>query len=152
MLDINKLIGDAAKAGNKDELKAYRNLKAEIQKVQTAKNAKPYNEEAELQVINKYVKSLDEAISDFSQAGRDDLVAEYTVEKGILKKFLPEPVTRQELQMEIVGWCQKNGFTQEGNSEYVPKKEMGNCIKHIKSVFPTADGKEISQIVKEYVI
>lgn len=152
MLDINKLITEAVKSGNRNESKAYRNLKAEIQKVQTAKNAKPYTEEIELQVINKYVKSLEDAIFDFSRAGRDDLVAEYTVERDILKKFLPEPVTRQELQMEVVGWCQTKGYTNEGNSEYIPKKEMGACIKWIKSKFPTADGKEISQIVREYVV
>ena len=29
---------------------------------------------------------------------------------------------------------------------------MGNAIKHLKSKFPQADGKMISDIVKEYVI
>lgn len=152
MIDINKLILEAAKAGNKDELKAYRNLKAEIQKYETSKGAKPLDDTKQLQIINKYVKVLEASISDFSQAGREDLVSEYTVEKDILKKFLPEPVTAQDLQMEVVGWCQKNGYTQDGNVEYIPKKEMGNCIKHIKSVFPTADGYEISKIVKQYVV
>ena len=34
----------------------------------------------------------------------------------------------------------------------IPKKEMGNAIKHLKSKFPQADGKLISTIVKEYCI
>ena len=34
----------------------------------------------------------------------------------------------------------------------IPKKEMGNAIKYIKSRFPQADGKLISTIVKEYCI
>lgn len=34
----------------------------------------------------------------------------------------------------------------------IPKKEMGTAIKYLKSKFPTADGKLISTIVKEYCI
>lgn len=30
----------------------------------------------------------------------------------------------------------------------IPKKEMGNAIKYLKSEFPQADGKMISEIVK----
>ena len=30
----------------------------------------------------------------------------------------------------------------------IPKKEMGNFIKQIKSALPTADGKMVSEIVK----
>lgn len=35
---------------------------------------------------------------------------------------------------------------------YIPKKEMGTAIKHLKSKFPTADGKMISEIVKKYLV
>ena len=147
------------KSGDKVALRAYKNLKAEIQKVKTAKNAKPYNDATEIQLILKMCKNLEDAILDFSKAHRDDLVADYTSELEVLKKLLPEPVNESQICSELSEWCRENHFTQRfqtaiGYEEYlvIPKKEMGNAIKHLKSKFPQADGKLISSIVKKYVI
>ena len=147
------------KSGDKAALRAYKNLKAEIQKVKTAKNAKPYTDVTEIQLISKMCKNLEDAILDFSKAHRDDLVADYTSELEVLKKLLPEPVNESQICSELSEWCRENHFTQRfqttiGYEEYlvIPKKEMGNAIKHLKSKFPQADGKLISSIVKKYVI
>ena len=147
------------KSGDKVALRAYKNLKAEIQKVKTAKNAKPYTDAAEIQLISKMCKNLEDAILDFSKAHRDDLVADYTSELEVLKKLLPEPVNESQICSKLSEWCRENHFTQRfqtaiGYEEYlvIPKKEMGNAIKHLKSKFPQADGKLISSIVKKYVI
>lgn len=147
------------KSGDKVALRAYKNLKAEIQKVKTAKNAKPYTDAAEIQLISKMCKNLEEAILDFSKAHREDLVSDYTSELEVLKKLLPEPVNESQICSELSEWCRENHFTQRfqtaiGYEEYlvIPKKEMGNAIKHLKSKFPQADGKLISSIVKKYVI
>lgn len=147
------------KSGDKVALRAYKNLKAEIQKVKTAKNAKPYTDAAEIQLISKMCKTLEDDILDFSKAHRDDLVADYTSELEVLKKLLPEPVNESQICSELSEWCRENHFTQRfqtaiGYEEYlvIPKKEMGNAIKHLKSKFPQADGKLISSIVKKYVV
>ena len=159
MLDINELIKSSMTSGDKVVLRAYKNLKAEIQKVKTAKNAKPYTDASEIQLISKMCKNLEDAILDFSKAHRDDLVADYTSELEVLKKLLPEPVNESQICSELSEWCRENHFTQRfqtaiGYEEYlvIPKKEMGNAIKHLKSKFPQADGKLISSIVKKYVI
>ena len=159
MIDINELIKSSMKSGDKVALRAYKNLKAEIQKVKTAKNAKPYTDAAEIQLISTMCKNLEDAILDFSKAHRDDLVADYTSELEVLKKLLPEPVNESQICSELSEWCRENHFTQRfqtaiGYEEYlvIPKKEMGNAIKHLKSKFPQADGKLISSIVKKYVI
>lgn len=147
------------KSGDKVALRAYKNLKAEIQKVKTAKNAKPYTDAVEIQLISKMCKNLEDAILDFSKAHRDDLVSDYTSELEVLKKLLPEPVNESQICSELSEWCRENHFTQRfqtaiGYEEYlvIPKKEMGNAIKHLKSKFPQADGKLISSIVKKYVV
>ena len=46
MINIDLLIKNSMKSRNKTELRAYKNLKAEIQAFKTAKNAKPYDEAA----------------------------------------------------------------------------------------------------------
>lgn len=150
------------KSRNKIELQAYQNLKAEIQKFKTAKNAKPYDEAAELSIISKCCKSLEDAIKQFSEARRDDLVSSYTSEWEVLKKLLPEPVNESDicLFMEEDKFFSK--FYEEvhggerGEKVYaelhIPKREMGNTIKYLKSKFPTADGKMISEIIKKYIV
>ena len=51
MININECIAKAMKSKNQVELRAYKNLKAEIQILQTAKNAKPYDEAADIEYI-----------------------------------------------------------------------------------------------------
>ena len=158
MLDINELIKSSMKSGDKVALRAYKNLKAEIQKVKTAKNAKPYTDAAEIQLISKMCKNLEDAILDFSKAHRDDLVADYTSELEVLKKLLPEPVNESQICSFVEEYCLNNNFV--GNTEaqeniiQVPKKEMGKVIKVVKETYPQADGKLISSIVKKkkYVV
>ena len=156
MLDINELIKSSMKSGDKVALRAYKNLKAEIQKVKTAKNAKPYTDAAEIQLISKMCKTLEEAILDFSKAHREDLVSDYTSELEVLKKLLPEPVNESQICSFVEKYCLNNNFV--GNTEaqeniiQISKKEMGKVIKVVKETYPQADGKLISSIVKKYVI
>ena len=156
MLNINELIKSSMKSGDKVALRAYKNLKAEIQKVKTAKNAKPYTDVTEIQLVSKMCKNLEDAILDFSKAHRDDLVADYTSELEVLKKLLPEPVNESQICSFIEEYCLNNNFV--GNTEaqeniiQIPKKEMGKVIKVVKETYPQADGKLISSIVKKYVI
>lgn len=158
MIDTNNLIKQALKSQNKTELRAYRNLKAEFLKAETAKNAKPMDEVRQIQIIKKYCETLEKSILDFSEARREDLVADYRDELEVLKKLLPEPVNESQIYSELKEWCLSNHFTQQfwtalGAETHllIPKKEMGNAIKYLKSKFPQADGKMISNIVKEYV-
>ena len=163
LIDIDKLIQQAMKSKNQDELRAYKNLKAEIQLLKTAKNAKPYDETAEIQLVSKMCKRLEEDIKGFSEAHREDLVTDYRDELEVLKKLLPEPVNESQIYSFLEKWCFENEYVEtyldngkpcpmEGYKLQIPKKEMGNAIKYLKSKFPQADGKMISDIVKEYIV
>lgn len=159
MINIDELIKESMKSRNQNKLRAYKNLKAEIQAFKTAKNAKPYDEAAEIQLISKMCKKLEDGILGFSEAHRGDLIAEYNNELEVLRKLLPEPVNESQIYSELMEWCRKNHFIQRfqtavGYEEHllIPKKEMGNSIKCLKSKFPQADGKTISKIVKNYII
>ena len=157
MINIDKLIKESLQSGNKTELKTYRNLKAEFQKVRTAKNAPEWS------------RILEDAILQFSQAHRDDLVAEYTSEWEVVKKLLPEPVNEAQIMYELANWMIEHGYNFHKKStsvlkdnkisktdfeefDPIPKKEMGTAIKYLKSKFPIADGKMISEIVKKYIV
>lgn len=166
MLQINQMIKQAMKSRNKSELRAYKNLKSEIQLLQTAKNAKPYDDVAEIQLISKMCKKLEDDILSFSEASREDLVAECRDELEVLKKLLPEPVNESQIRAELRLWAGSHKLVEmyltekgvyqfdaiEVSKPFIPKKEMGTAIKYLKSKFPQADGKMISNIVKEYIV
>ena len=159
MIDIDLLIKNSMKSKNSDELRAYRNLKAEFLKVQTAKGAKPLDDARQIQIIKKCCENLEKSILSFLEARREDLESECRSELEVLKKLLPEPVGPSEIMLGLWEWAGQNNFLVPFNENpnnfslpKIPKKEMGNAIKHLKSKFPQADGKMISNIVKEYVI
>ena len=154
MLNIDELNKESLKNKKTSELKVYRNLKADIMAFKTQKNAPTYNEAAELKIIQKYVTKMEDAEKQYSQAGREDLASECRDELEVLRKLLPEPVEAQDINSILAGWCVKNNFVNTENEAKIeiPKKSMGLAIKAMKEVFPTADGKIISEVVKQYVI
>lgn len=100
-----------------------------------------------------------DAILQFSEAHRDDLVAEYTSELEVVKKLLPKPVNESDIydlfEEERISKNYLSKFWEDNGENMnleIPKKEMGNVIKYVKSKFQTADGKMISEIIKKYIV
>lgn len=103
-----------------------------------------------------------EAILQFLEARREDLVSSYTSELEVVKKLLPEPVKASDIYSFIES--DEEFFDQYyitkfiGNNDetvmlqQIPKKDMGKAIKYLKFKFPAADGKMISEIIKKYLV
>lgn len=61
---------------------------------------------------------------------------------------------KNKIYSELLSWVESYNFELvmfDDNPIMIPKKEKGNIIKHLKSKFPQADGRMISNIVKEYI-
>lgn len=151
MIEIDNLIKDALKNKQPVELKVYRNLKADIMSFKTQKNAPEYNEASEISIIRKYATKMEDAAEQYSQAGREDLATECMEELEVLRKLLPKPVKASEIQYYIQDSADYMGWN-KGDKIEISKKEMGPVIKFLKEHFPTADGKIISEVVKQYVV
>ena len=72
---------------------------------------------------------------------RKDLADMYREQNQVLKALLPPEISKDKIE-EAVVTAYPNGFTQ---------KEMGKVIKEIKAIYPTADGKMISEVVKKHI-
>jgi uncharacterized protein YqeY len=143
MIKIDELIIEATK--NKEELRlnVLRGIKAAFLNYKTAKNAKPLDDTAEIQILKKMVSQREESIIMFKSAGRKDLVEKETEELNILKEFLPAEITQAEIEEVIEKWKKENNIENK-----IPKKSMGIVIKYVKSQLPMADGKLTADIVK----
>ena len=152
MLNLDELIKSSLKNKDTVALKVYRNLKADAMAFKTQKNAPEYTRAVEQNLIKKYVAKMEDAEKQYSEAGREDLATECREELEVLKQWLPAPATAQDVCSILAGWCVNNGYINlTDGSLVIPKKSMGTAIKAMKEVFPTADGKMISDVVKQYI-
>ena len=143
-MDIDKLIKEATLEKNSAKKEAYRAIKAELMLIQTGsqgRKPRPVDDNDVIIVTRKIIKEKEESISMYDANSRKDLADMYREQLKYLKKILPPEISKDQIQ-EAVMTAYPNGFTQ---------KEMGKVIKEIKAIYPTADGKLISEIVKEHI-
>ena len=139
---IEKMIMEALKAGEKTKAGAFRMLKSEFIVFKTAKNAKPLDEAAEIAIIKKMIKQRQEAAKEYLAAGRLELADNELEEVDVLKPLLPAEITEEEI---------KEAVKEISNTTEPVKKNMGIFMKAVKSKYPTADGKTVSQIVSTFL-
>lgn len=90
----------AMKEKDKETLNVLRSVKAAIQ-LEVINNKRTCCDDLILDVISKQIKMRKDSISEFTKASRQDLVDEYQKEIDILKKYLPEQLTEEELNKII---------------------------------------------------
>lgn len=159
-MKIDELILQSAKLKNRVELNAYKNLKAELQKMLTAKNAPEYSDSLFVQVAAKYAKTLEDAIAQFENGGRKDLSKEYKAELDVIKKLIPEEATPSDIMLALTEYAGKYDllvWVDENNPNLfkkpaIPKRELNSTMKYLKERFPTTDGKKLMGVLKEYIV
>lgn len=157
-MDIDKLIKEATLNKNGAAKEAFRAIKAELLKNQTSKNPKSNGKfvcvtgldswisnvelyELDIEIIRRLIKQREESASIYDANSRKDLADLERDQMKYLKELLPPEISKDKIQ-EAVMTAYPNGYTQ---------KEMGKVIKEIKNIYPTADGKLISEVVKEHI-
>jgi hypothetical protein len=144
-MDIDKLIKEATLAKNGASKEAYRAIKAELLLIQTGsggQKARPVDDVDIVKITRKLIKEREEQISMYDANSRKDLADMYREQLKYLKELLPPEISKETI-VEAVTTAYPNGYSQ---------KEMRKVIKEIKQIYPTADGKLISEVVKEHVV
>ena len=134
---IDGLIKSAMLNKQASALRAYRAIKTAFMEYKTAKNAKPLDEVAEINIIRKMISAREDAIQQFEAAGRLELAKAEAEEIVYLKPMLPPEVSEEDIRIYAESIITEKGM-----------QNMGKYIKIIKEKFPTTDGKLISTIVK----
>lgn len=141
---LNNLIMESMKAHNSVQTETYRAIKTAFMNWQTAKEnaGKEMTETDEINVLKKMVKQRQESMEQYFAAKRDDLAYAEADQITIIKEFLPEEATEEDITRVFLQVKDVN------NLEPV-KKNMGIFIKEIKNALPSADGKLVAQIVSK---
>ena len=132
---------EAQKAKDKIKLNVIRMLKTVIKNREVEKRGELTEEEL-IQAVNSQVKSRKEAILEYEKAGRIELAKKEEEELSILNGYLPEQLTDEALEKLIDTTLQE--------SDVKGPKDMGKVMKVLMpQITGRADGKKVSQIVKE---
>ncbi len=139
-----KLMDDlkqAMKGGDEVKRSVIRLVMAAIQNAEIARQAPPGDADI-LGIIAKEVRQRKESIDSFKQGNRQDLVAKEEAELAILKEYLPEQITREEIMAEARRVIDEVGAQGSGDKG----KVMPKLIAQLKG---RADGREINAVVTE---
>jgi uncharacterized protein YqeY len=139
-VQIQKDIRSALKAKEGVRLSTLRFLNAQIQNAEIEKGRQELTDEEIIKLINSQIKKLKESLALFEKGKRNDLIKKTREEIKILKKFLPQQLSDEELAKEI----QK--IIDENPDFGHPGALIGLAIKKLAG---RADNQRIAQIIKE---
>ncbi len=96
-------------------------------------------EDAEvIAVLQKSVKQRKDAIDQFRDGGRSDLVEAEEKQLAVIAGYLPQALSEADTRAAVEGIVKALGLT--------TKKDLGQLMKAVKAQHPTADPKLASQI------
>lgn len=103
---------------------------------------RPLSDEEELQVLQRERKRRLEAAEAFRTAGRDEQADSEDAELAVLKEFMPEPLSEEEVEEIVDDAIAENGATS--------MRDFGRVMADVMpQVSGRADGSVVSQVVKE---
>lgn len=97
-----------------------------------------------IEILAKEVKQRRDSLVEFENGNRQDLVDQTKAEIEILLQYLPQQLTEEEIRKIVMESAEKLGTSSI--------KDMGKLMADVRpKVNGRADGKVVSQIVKEYL-
>ena len=140
---IQSDLAAAMKSRDADTLSTLRMLKTALMelKTQKAKDA-TLSADEEIEVVQRYVKKRRETIEEMKKVGRDDKVASEEAEIAVARRYLPQPVSEDELKAIVKAAIASTGATSP--------RDMGKVIGAVMAqVKGRAEGSAVSRMVKE---
>lgn len=138
---MGKDIVTAMKEKDQLKLSVLRMVKGAIQ-LENINNKKELNDELFIDVVSKQIKQRNESYEEFSKAGRSDLADKVASEIEILKGYLPEQLSSEEV----------NKILDEVFAKVNPTsaKDMGIIMREVTPLVKgKADMKEVSNLIKD---
>jgi uncharacterized protein YqeY len=128
---------------SKDEVRkrTFRMILSAVKLAEVEKHA-ALDEPALLGILQKEVKTRQEAVTEAEKAGRQDLAADSRAEVELIKSFLPQALTAQELETVI-----REAIAEAGAST---PADMGKVMKLVSpKTQGRADNREVSQMIRK---
>ena len=142
---IRPLIEEAVKVSmrerNKEKTSTLRMAISELKK-EEIDTRKDITDEVSIKILQRMIKQRKESMSQFNEAGRDELAKKEELEIKILEEFMPQQLAENEITEIISKVIEDSGASSP--------QDMGKVMGLLKSEFQgDADMGLVSKIVKE---
>ncbi len=138
---IKSDIKDAMRNKQKERRDTLRNIQAVVKQIEVDERRDVTDTDMEA-ILMKYAKQREDAMAQFMEAGRDDLVEKERAELDIIKAYLPEQLEDGELEDILKEIIATVGATS--------MKDMGKVMGQAKQTIGSkADGGRINVCVKK---
>ena len=134
---------DAMRAGDKTRVGALRLMMAALKdrEIEARGSGKIVSRADELALLTKMVKTRQESLAIYQQAGREDLARQESAEIAVIGEFLPKQMTEAE-----VSAAAKAAIAEAGAASL---RDMGKVVNALKERYPgQMDFAKASAIVK----
>ena len=140
---VSKDIREAMKAHDKVRLETLRNIKKFFIEAKTAPGANDtLEDDAAMKILQKLAKQGEESAEVYQKAGRIELANEELAQVNVIKEYLPQPLTEEEVRAQISDIIAQTGAS--------TMKDMGKVMGLAsKQMACQAYGKTISTIVRQ---
>ncbi len=129
------------KGGKKERLTVLRMIKAGVMQEQID-HKRELEDDLVIDVVGKQIKMRNDSLVEFKKANRMDLVDQTNAELAVLKEYLPEQLSKEEVEKII----------EEAFVKVAPTgaKDMGKIMQEVSPKLKgKADMKEVSSLIKE---
>jgi uncharacterized protein YqeY len=139
-LTIQDSVKAAMRAKEKDRLATLRQITASIKQYEVD-NREDLNDEGVITILTKMCKQRRDSLSQFQEAGRDDLAEIEVAELAIIEEFMPTALTDDEIASEIKAVIAETGASSP--------KDMGTVMNTLRPKLQgRADMGAVSGLVK----
>jgi len=137
---IKSDIKDAMRAKDVQKRDTLRNIQVAVKDIEVNERREVTDADLEA-ILMKYAKQREDAMAQFKDAGREDLVEKEQAELVIVKSYLPEPMSDDELESILKEIIASTGAES--------MKDMGKVMGAAKAkIGSKADGGRINLCVK----
>lgn len=141
---IDNLISESLKNQDHNRLSVLRLIKAEL--VKKEKDGVKLDEKSEGMILQKMISQREDSIKQYNSAGRKDLAESETIELNIIKEYAPKQVSDDEIKNKT-----REVINDLSKSKKITMKDTKEIISIVQETYPTANGKIISQVIKEFI-
>ena len=138
---IQQDVKTAMRARDKPRLGALRMLGAALKNGEI-EAGRPLEEQEEQTILRRQLKQREESAEAFRKAGREDQAAAEAAEAAVVRDYLPQPLSSEELEKVVDTAIQETGAT--------GMREMGRVMGRATQLSEgRAEGRELSALVKQ---
>lgn len=139
--DISRDTKEAMKGRERSRVEALRMLSAALKNAEIEKG-EPLTEDEEVATLRRQLKQREESADAFRKAGREEQANTEETEAGIVRRYLPAPLSDEEMIRLVDEAIDETGATS--------MKDMGAVMGWVTALAGNrADGRRLSTLARE---